>query len=190
MFKKLVVYEEVDSYDECCCDCHGHGEHLQERELTTADEVAAFLADFFQRYENQEALSKLLDNQYFALKLQHQGWRDVKSIKDAKEKIIAGTRFYTYEPRGWGLHEVKPTKVRPTDAHSLAKPTTLLLQEIDKQSLKELCPEVWKHYQKAKKEADEAEAKKKAQAEARKKKQKAKKLEAAKKLLKEAGELE
>lgn len=107
-------------------------------------------------------------------------------------KIKVDKSYYIYDDRdsGFYLGKISPIKLEnlsDTDIEDLADKRTCLLQQINKNSIKNICPKAWETYQKAKKKIADVKKRQKKTILERQAVKRQKEVEAAKKLLKEEG---
>lgn len=137
---------------------------------------------------NKPALKVLLDDREFVKALNDMGYKDIAKIIDATEKSKAGTKFFISESRGYPQFQ----EIDITDQYvgrQLASDTCILLQDVSKDSLKEINPAAYENMQLTRKKiAAQNKARKRIKDQSRQKK-KEKELAKARKLLKESGEL-
>lgn len=107
--------------------------------------------------------------------------------KDIADKTVITNNFYLMENYIGKIVDIE--NVSSSLAERLAHPRAVLLREVDKNSLKDLCPKAYEQMIKTKKRIKAAELARKKNAEARKAKKLQKEIEKAKKLLEQAGEI-
>ena len=173
--------------DDGCYECGGGGSTTVDTYHTAESLTKALSYEFAKK----DVVKALLDNERFRTALEDQGWCNLEQATKVAEKATLGTQFFIYEPHRYGsVRKVNFDKLSKYDADLLAKEGTVLLCEITKGSLSKLNRKVYSSYLAAQKKIDARKQAAKKGAETRARKRKEKKIAAAKKLLKEAGELD
>jgi len=141
---------------------------------------------------NPSVVEFLLKNPNFKQNLESQGWINAAQAERVAEMATLGNQFFTYDTseRYSAPRRIDFDKLTDYDAKTLAKDETVILCTLTKGSLSKLNSKVYKSYLKAKKKVEEQKTARQKSAETRKKNAQAKRVEAARKLLLEAGELD
>lgn len=97
------------------------------------------------------AIKILLQNEYFVKLLDQLGYRDVNRLINVADRIKLDSRYYLWHQNdnGWGgqhLNEVNLDKLTTGEVGILSRQTSLLLQSINKESLKEINKDAYKSY--------------------------------------------
>jgi len=155
--------------------------------IETCSDIEGVLNALMDDVCSDEAIKTLLTNDNFTAALRKQGWMDEQTAKNFGN-FKGNNRFYTSLLQ-YHFDEVDVTRPSLHSIHALADKKCLLLQEVDKNCLKEAAPELYGKITLRKKQlsiADKKKADKKAEKSAQSKK---KALVEARKLLEAAGEL-
>jgi len=137
---------------------------------------------------DRSALEALLKNPHFVKALDAAGYRDVEKIVSAVEKVKAGTRFFIHNGETYpSIREIDLFTKDRYAAEQLAGEKVMILQNVEKSSLRDINSTAYRHMLNAKKRIEAASKARTAKAKNREKTLKAKEL--ARELLKEAGEL-
>lgn len=173
--KLILIQAELDGYYE------GAEPVVNTTEITN-------LQDLVGRFGNEiandfRAMEALLKNEAFVKALDQRGFRNIEKITDVEAKAKAGKRFFIHDGTLMSMREMDLTALKDYDIDRLADDKSVLLQTIEKSSLRKISPSAYKRLCKARKRLEDAEAAKQARAEQRAAKKKEKQLEAARKLL-------
>lgn len=135
------------------------------------------------------AVDELLKNRYFCENLERSGWMKLPPKVEVLRKddfyLATPDKFHGYRVKGVALDELAKTE-HHFDLEELASPESSLLQVIDKATLKNLSPKVYKKFLQAKAELTEKQKKSEAIAKKRTETARLKKIEKAKKIIAEA----
>lgn len=177
--KLLYIRSEIEHYE-------GAEPSVEITEITNPEQVVQYFLPAILNYA--PAMNALLANKEFLKALDQRGIRNINEITNVVDKIKLGTRFFQSNGN-YSLREINLNKVEPFDAECLANDEVMLLQSVEKSTLKETSPAAYKRMLDKRKKNEQAAAARIARAEARKNNRKQKDIEAAKKLLAEQGEL-
>jgi hypothetical protein len=184
--KKVLILETEGD----CYDCGGS----DQVKVTVVEDAKTFVAQMAQELANNiQAMDALLANEQFKKALDQRGFRDLAKCRKIADRAVLENRYYICN-FGSGsyphMREVDIENVSTYEAEDLSKKDTMLFQSVGISTLKKNNPKAYKAYQKAeeaKNKRAKAAAEKKA---AKKEQQRQKEIEAAKRLLEEAGELD
>lgn len=138
---------------------------------------------------NKLAMDSLLSDPRFVEALDQRGFRNVAKITNSVEKAKLETRFFIYQTMPY-------SHIRQIDINDdgyfggeIAKEDNLLLQSVNKNSIKDINPKAYKQMKAAEKELVDQAKKKEERKQRKEAKKKEQELEAARKVLKDAGEI-
>jgi len=180
--KVLIIKSEI--LEDACYDYEEDAR--EEIIIDTHSEIYTVIEALMKDICSPAGMNALLKDESFKTALMQNGWMDEQTAKDFGN--FKGKNHF-YASLGYHFDEVDVTCPSSHSIRQLADKKCLLLQEVDKNCLKEAAPELYGKITLRKKQLS-AEAKKKADKKAEKSAQSKKKaLDKARKLLEAAGEL-
>lgn len=185
-----MFYNKIVQIISSGCDYDWDDHHEGPPVVTTYDTAESLVDVIVGELSTCSIIKKLLANDAFVKQLEAAGWANLEQAEKVAEKATLGTSFYIWDTKESYARprKIDFDKLRVYEADQLAKDSTELLCNITKGSLRKLNRKVYDSYLKAKKKAEERKVAAKKGAETRAANRKQKKIDAAKKLLKEAGE--
>ena len=184
MGKKFVIIDvdSVGDYDDSC-ECISTVEIVE----NISDLVAKIGTDIFL---NLPAIKLLLNNPVVVKALDQHGFRKTDRLINIQDRLKAERRFYRWDQSNsyygyQNLYEIDLDNIQQMDIDVLSRQTSLLLQSIDKSTLKDINLDAHKKLVACRKRIEAANKAKAEKAKERAEKKKLKQIEDAKKLLEE-----
>ncbi len=184
--KKILVL----NVDSDCYDCGG-GSNVR---VTEVDDVKSLVFQIVQELANDaQAMDALLSNEQFKKALDRRGFRDLSRCRKVADRVVLENRYFicNFGTSGYPhMKEVDIENIQTYEGEDLSKKDTMLFQSVGLTTLKKTSPKAYKAYQKAKEIKEKRAAAAAEKRAAKKEADRQKEIDAARKLLAEAGELD
>jgi len=167
-----------------------HYGDYDDEQLITIKEISS-MEELVKKFGNDIAqsvlaLNALLGNEQIVKALDRYDFRQTSKLINISDRIKAEQRYYSYGDK-YGSHssfkELDMTNIKTIDIENLAHPYTILLQSIDKSSIKDINKNVWNRLETKRKVIENENKLKAVKSKERVERKKQKEIEKAKKLL-------
>jgi len=157
-------------------------------DVDVIDSALDIVKQFPYEFTSDEVIKSLLQNQGFTAALKKHGFVNTNKEKELGN-LKSSKKYYLYNKKFKSLLDIDLVNIQDHEVSDLVKPHIILLQEIDRSSLKGIFPKIYKKYITERKKEIENEKKAKERKSLKIKKSKDKEIEKARQILKEAGEI-